>query len=90
MIITSMLDQDLYKFTMQQAVLHQHPSAMVEYLFKCRTENIDFRPYEGEIIKNVNKMCRELRFEKEELEYLGDLRFLKPDYTQFLKLFRYD
>jgi len=90
MIITSMLDNDLYKFTMQQAVLHQHPSAMVEYLFKCRTENIDFRPYEGEIIKNVNKMCRELRFEKEELEYLGDLRFLKPDYIQFLKQYRHD
>ncbi len=90
MIITSMLDNDLYKFTMMQAVLHQHPSAMVEYLFKCRTENIDFRPYEGEIIKNVNRMCRDLYFTKEELEYLGDLRFIKPDFIQFLKLFRFD
>lgn len=90
MIITSMLDNDLYKFTMMQAVLHQHPSAMVEYLFKCRTDNIDFRPYEGDIIKNVNRMCRDLVFEKEDLEYLSDLRFLKPDFIQFLKLFRFD
>ncbi len=90
MIITSMLDNDLYKFTMMQAVLHQHSGAMVEYLFKCRTENIDFRPYVGDIIKNVNRMCRDLHFTKEDLEYLGDLRFLKPDYLQFLKLFRFD
>jgi len=90
MIITSMLDNDQYKFSMMQAVLHQHPGAMVEYLFKCRTENIDFRPYEGDIIKNVNRMCRDLYFTNEELEYLGDLRFLKPDFIQFLKLFRFD
>ncbi|KKK59043.1 hypothetical protein LCGC14_3038330, partial [marine sediment metagenome] len=90
MIITSMLDNDQYKFSMQQAVLHQHPSATVEYLFKCRTDNIDFRPYVGDIIKNVNRMCRDLYFTKEDLEYLGDLRFLKPDFIQFLKLFRFD
>ena len=91
MIIISMLDNDLYKFTMQQAVLHQHPSAIVEYGFKCRTEGIDFRPYEGEIIKNVNKMCRELQFEKEDLEYMGDtMKFLKLDYLQFLKLYRHN
>jgi len=90
MIIQSMLDNDLYKFTKMQAILHQHPSAMAEYTFKCRTSGIDFRPYIGEIIGNVNSMCRDLRFMKEELEYLGDLRYTKPDFIQFLKLFRYD
>jgi len=90
MIITSALDNDLYKYFMQQIILHQHSGATAEHLFKCRTEGIDFRPYEGDIIKNVNKMCRELRFTKEDLEYLGDLRFFKPDYLQFLKQFRFD
>jgi len=90
MIIESMTDNDLYKFTMLQAVLHQHPGAMVEYEFKCRTEDIDFRAYSDKIIGEVNKMCRELRFTKEELEYLGDLRFMKKDTIQFLKLFRFD
>jgi nicotinate phosphoribosyltransferase len=90
MIIESMIDNDLYKFTMLQAVLHQHPGAMVEYEFKCRTEGIDFRAYSDKIIGEVNKMCRELRFTKEELEYLGDLRFMKKDTIQFLKLFRFD
>ena len=36
MIITSLLDTDLYKFTMMQVVLHQFPEAEVEYKFKCR------------------------------------------------------
>ena len=90
MIIQSMLDNDEYKFTMLQAILHQHSGAMVEYLFKCRTDGIDFRAYANDIIKEVNKMCRELRFTKEDLEYLGDLRFIKQDTIQFLKLFRFD
>ena len=30
MIITSLLDTDLYKFTMMQVVLHQFPGAQVE------------------------------------------------------------
>ena len=33
MIIQSLLDTDLYKFTMMQAVLHQFPAAQVEYKF---------------------------------------------------------
>ena len=37
MIIESLLDTDLYKFTMQQCVLHQFPAAEVSYRFKCRS-----------------------------------------------------
>ena len=36
MIIASLLDTDLYKFTMMQVVLHQFPGAEVEYRFQCR------------------------------------------------------
>ena len=49
MIITSLLDTDLYKFTMMQVVLHHFPVAQVEYLFKCRNENIDLTPVVSEI-----------------------------------------
>jgi nicotinate phosphoribosyltransferase len=34
MIIESLLDTDLYKFTMMQVVLHHFPGAQVEYVFK--------------------------------------------------------
>ena len=40
MIIESLLDTDLYKFTMQQCVLHQFPAAEVSYRFKCRRARI--------------------------------------------------
>ena len=35
-VITSLLDTDLYKFTMWQALLHRHPQVEVEYRFVCR------------------------------------------------------
>ena len=34
--IQSLLDTDLYKFTMWQALLHSHPGAQAEYRFVCR------------------------------------------------------
>ena len=40
MIIPSLLDTDLYKFTMMQVVLHHFPGAQVEYRFKCRSEGV--------------------------------------------------
>lgn len=90
MIIKSALDNDQYKFSMMQAILHQHPAAMAEYTFKCRTAGVDFRPYVGDIIKNVNKMCNQVRFTDEDVEYIGDLGFYKLDYLRFLKLFKFN
>ena len=45
MIITSLLDTDLYKFTMMQAVLHQFPGAQVEYKFRCRQPGVQLAPF---------------------------------------------
>ena len=44
MIIQSLLDTDLYKFTMMQVVLHHFPGAQVEYKFRCRTEGVNLQP----------------------------------------------
>ena len=44
MIIQSLLDTDLYKFTMMQVVLHHFPGAQVEYRFRCRTPGVDLQP----------------------------------------------
>lgn len=86
MIITSLLDTDLYKFTMMQVVLHHFPAAQVEYRYKCRTPNVNLRPYLEEIREEVHHLC-ELRFTAEELEYLRGLRFIKSDFVDFLGLF---
>ena len=89
MIIQSLLDTDLYKFTMMQVVLHHFPGAQVEYKFKCRTEGVDFRPYIDEIREEV-KALSELRFRESELQYLRSLRFMKSDFVDFLGLFHFN
>lgn len=86
-IIHSLLDTDFYKFTMMQIVLHQFPEAMVEYRFKCRNEGIDLRPYAQEIRDEINALCQ-LRFTREELDYLASISFLKVDFIEFLRLFQ--
>jgi len=58
MIITSLLDTDLYKFTMMQVVLHHFPAANVEYRFRCRTPNVNLAPYVDEIRSEVGKLCK--------------------------------
>ena len=89
MIIRSLLDTDLYKFTMMQVVLHHFPGAQVEYQFRCRTEAADLRPCLDEIRAEVAHLCT-LRFRDEELDYLRSLRFMKSDFVDFLGLFQFN
>ena len=87
MIITSLLDTDLYKFTMMQVVLHQFPGAQVEYRFKCRNPGVQLAPHVDQILDEIRALCT-LRFQDAELAYLRSLRFIKSDFVDFLALFR--
>src|SRR5699024_7223897 len=87
MIITSLLDTDLYKFTMMQVVLHHFPTAQVQYRFQCRTPNVDLSPYLDEIRQEVHELCQ-LKFTEDELAYLAGLRFMKIAFTYSLRLFQ--
>lgn len=86
MILSSLLDTDLYKFTMMQVVLHQFPGAQVEYRFKCRN-SVPLAPYVNEIREEIRHLCT-LRFQDAELNYLRSLRFIKSDFVDFLGLFK--
>ena len=87
MIIDSLLDTDLYKFSMMQVVLHQYPAAQVEYRFKCRNPGIDLVPYIDEIRTELAALCQ-LRFTTAELDYLRTWRYIKSDFVDFLGLFQ--
>jgi len=87
MIIESLLDTDLYKFSMMQVVLHQYPAAQVEYRFKCRNPGVDLVPYIDEIRAELAALCQ-LRFTPDELDYLRGWRFIKSDFVDFLGLFQ--
>ena len=87
MIIHSLFDIDLYKFTMMQVVLPQFPGAQVEYKFKCCNLGVQLAPYVDEIREEIRHLCT-LRFSEEARDYLRALRFIKSDFVDFLSLFK--
>lgn len=86
-IIQSLLDTDLYTFTMMQVAYHQYTHAEVEYRFHCRTPGINLVPYMGEIEEQIAAYC-DLRFTAGELDILGRKRFIKRDFVEFLEIYR--
>lgn len=89
MIIQSLLDTDLYKFTMQQVVFHHFPAATADYTFQCRNKNVDLRPYADEIGAEIDRFCR-LALTPDELAFLSGIRYLHPSYVDSLHRFRLD
>lgn len=89
-IIKSLLDTDLYKFTMLQVVLHKFPQTHSVYAFRCR--NLEDTTYPlstllDEVNSELDALC-ELRFTADELQYLRGLRFIKSDFVDYLELFQ--
>lgn len=89
-IITSLLDNDLYKFTMLQAMLHQFPQTHGVYRFRCRNNKDTAYPLadiKASLEQQLDSLC-ELRFLEDELEYLRSLRFIRSDFVDYLELFQ--
>jgi nicotinate phosphoribosyltransferase len=88
-VIQSLLDTDLYKFTMWQAMLHRHPQTQAEYSFVCRDQpQFPLAALLDEVNAQLDHLCR-LRFRADELAYLGSLRFIKSDFVDFLRIFHF-
>ncbi len=90
MIIKSLLDNDLYKFTMQYAVMELFPYAKVKYEFINRGTN-KFPPgFAQRLRQEVDKMA-DLKLEPEEKDFfMRKAYYLPPTYFDFLKGYRYD
>lgn len=88
-VIQSLLDTDLYKFTMWQAMLHRHPATQAEYSFVCRnTPEFPLARLLPEVQAQLDHLCS-LRFSPGELDYLRGLRFMKSDFVDFLRIFSF-
>lgn len=90
----SLADNDLYKYTMGQAVYHQYPGAIVRYKFKCRN-NKDTIGKDPELLKTLCEMVNEsvsllCNFQHTEIElnYLDSIRYIKSDFVDFLSLLK--
>lgn len=88
-MIRSILDNDLYKFTMQQAVHALYPRAEVKYVFINRGKTRFPEGFAEHLQREVNKM-EELHLASDELSFLHDTcYFLTPVYLDFLSHYRF-
>lgn len=87
-IITSLLETDLYKFSMGQAIYHQYPSYKTRWTFKCRSVGVRFSSEMVEEIKAQILAYCDLRFSEEELDYLARIEWLHGDYIDHLRIWK--
>ena len=87
-IINSLLETDMYKFSMGQAIYHQFPSYTTTWSFKCRNKDVIFTAEMVDEIKEQIKVYCDLRFSEEELDYLRKITWIKDDYVDFLRIWR--
>ena len=88
-IVRSLLETDLYKFTMWQALLHGHPNTHTEYEFVCRNATaFPLAELKVELEEQLDHLCS-MSFADDELAYLRTLRFMKSDFVDFLTVFRF-
>lgn len=86
MLITSLLDTDLYKLTMMQIVHARFPDTTVEYRFYTRTIDFSLAPLLPSLQEAIADLAV-LRFSEEELRYLSRLSCFSASFIDFLRDF---
>ena len=87
-IINSLLETDMYKFSMGQTIFHQFTSYKTTWTFKCRNKDVHFsEEMVEEIRQQIAAFCG-LRFTEEELDYLDNITWIKGSYVDFLRLWQ--
>lgn len=87
-VITSLLEQDMYKFSMGQAIYHQFSDYKTTWTFHCRNNDVRFTPEMVEEIRAQIKAYCGLRFSEDELAYLNRITWIKGSYVDFLRLWQ--
>lgn len=85
-IITSLLETDMYKFSMGQAIYHQFSDYKTTWSFKCRNKDVQFTSEMVEEIRAQIQVYCKLRFTEDELQYLDNIKWIKGSYVDFLRL----
>ena len=87
-IIVSLLETDMYKMSMGQAIYHQFSDYKTTWSFKCRNKDVHFTDeMVAEIKRQIQLYCN-LRFTEDELEYLNHIKWIKGSYVDFLRLWK--
>ncbi|KAJ2156328.1 nicotinate phosphoribosyltransferase [Coemansia sp. RSA 552] len=87
----SLLDQDIYKFCMQQAVLEHYPHVTVEYGFINRDPTMRFNRLAFELLQQKISALADIAIRDDELAYLrASCPFFSAEYMRFLQAYRYN
>ena len=87
-IIVSLLETDMYKMSMGQAIYHQFSDYKTTWSFKCRNKDVHFTDEMVAEIKRQIRLYCNLRFSEDELEYLNHIKWIKGSYVDFLRLWK--
>ena len=80
------LDNDLYKFTMQNAVYQLFPDVDVEYKFQCRKEGVNLAQYASIIQDRIMDYCDNSQISERDLRYMmANFPYFSKGYFAFLK-----
>jgi nicotinate phosphoribosyltransferase len=85
----SFFDDDLYKYTMQQAVLALYPDATAQYVFINRGHQHFTEEFRARLQESINAMA-DLKADDKVLEWLKGFSFFKPWYIEYLRNYRYN
>lgn len=90
MVFQSILDNDFYKFTMQNAVVKLYPNTVARYKFINRGEHEFPIGFDVALRKEIENMSQ-LSLTRAEKEFLKKTcPYLSPAYLDFLQGYRYD
>ncbi|RDB31038.1 putative nicotinate phosphoribosyltransferase [Hypsizygus marmoreus] len=88
--LTSILDTDLYKFTMQQAVLHHFPDVEATYRFTNRTKTTLFSRQSIERFRTAVSQFTDVSLTPEEHAFLqSTCPYFTPAYLSYLSTYRF-
>lgn len=89
MIINSILDNDLYKFSMMNAVLQKFPNVKVKYAFIDRNKLKYPKGFATTVKMHINSM-KNLMLYPFEQRFLETIKYFPQSYIDFLKGYRFD
>jgi len=87
-ILTSMLDDDFYKFSMGSVAFHLFPRAIVTYEFFNRGKTKFPKGFVDVLRFQIDEFMSYLRLTGEEAVWINTLPYMRPTYVEWLKGYR--
>ena len=88
-MIYSILDTDLYKFSMSNAYFQLYPDAEGTFTFNDRNNEVYDSAFLNSLKEAFNELCQ-LKLTDEEYAYIKSIRYLSTNYAEWLKGFKFE